>query len=329
MSLGRRLMQTEAAAADVTLFKPLLYSGNGGSQSITGTGFQPDLIWWKARNSSSYNWKAVDSINGITKNLYLNLQNALASDVATTSFDSDGFTFGSGGNGNVSSLNYVSYSWKGANSSSSNSNGSVASTVSANVDGGFSIVKWTGDGSTTQTVGHGLSSAPEIVIMKSLSSSAWYVLTTVISGTNPAYLRLDSTDIANSATFTSTSTTFTNFSYSGDTIAYCWHSVSGNSKISTYTGDGSGVTVNDVGFAPSFVLIKNTTQTDYWGIFDNKRPSGTGNRSYIYPNTADVEDVYSGSLSGLTLTSTGFAIDNTNSHMVNQTGETYIYMAFK
>ena len=112
-------------------------------------------------------------------------------------------------------------------------------------------------------------------------------------------------------------------------MAYCWTSVAGYSKVSTYTGATSGVTVNDVGFAPSFVLIKNTTQTDYWGIFDNKRPSGTGTRSYISPNSADDEDVYSGSLSGVTLTSTGFAIDNTNSNMVNENGETYLYMAFK
>jgi hypothetical protein len=48
----------------------------------------------------------------------------------------------------------------------------------------------------------------------------------------------------------------------------------------------------------------------------------------LYPNSADDEDVYSGSLSGVTLTSTGFAINNTNSHMVNQNGETYLYMAF-
>ena len=77
------------------------------------------------------------------------------------------------------------------------------------------------------------------------------------------------------------------------------------------------------------VIIKNATQSDPWGIFDNKRPSGTGNRSYLYPSTSDDEDVYSGSLSALTLTPTGFAIDNTNSHMVNQNGETFIYMAFK
>ena len=76
-------------------------------------------------------------------------------------------------------------------------------------------------------------------------------------------------------------------------------------------------------------MIKNATQSDPWGIFDNKRPSGTGFRSYLYPSTADDEDVYGGSLSGVTLTSTGFTIDNANSNMVNENGETFLYMAFK
>ena len=59
--------------------------------------------------------------------------------------------------------NYVSWNWKANGSGSSNTNGSINSTVSANVDAGFSIVSYTGNGASSATVGHGLSSAPEMI----------------------------------------------------------------------------------------------------------------------------------------------------------------------
>ena len=52
---------------------------------------------------------------------------------------------------------------------STNTSGTITSTVQAN-QGGFSIVTYTGTG-TNATVGHGLSQAPEYMIIKNRDST--------------------------------------------------------------------------------------------------------------------------------------------------------------
>ena len=341
-------LYNEKPEVDTSNFKAVLYEGDSNTSGnyISNVGFQPDLVWIKFRNTAVRHL-ITDSVNGAS--VYQGAGVTLHSNetfVSTTygeftSFDANGFTvrFSSGSQYfNTSGLDYVAWCWKGGGDAVLNEQGTIDSQVSANTAAGFSIVKYTGSGSA-MSVGHGLSSAPELVFFKSTNAAAnWLVLTNSIDG-SADYLTLNSTaaktDLASgwlpdstNLNFPTSSGLINNSNGTQQMIAYCWHSVSGHSKISTYTGATSGVTVN-VGFAPSFVLIKNTTQSDYWGIFDNKRPSGTGNRSYIYPNTSDDEDVYASNQSGVTLTSTGFAVDNTNSNMVNENGETFLYMAFK
>lgn len=346
MSLGRRLIST--GAPEVSLFKTILYAGDNSTSNVqTGVGFQPDLVWVKQRTDGS-DHVLFDVVRGAGAGKSLSANATYSEGLYDAgygfvkSFDANGFTVSAGTSSpnsaaytNKSGDNYVAWNFKAGGSVSAGNNtvGDITSTVSANQDGGFSIVRYTGTSGYTDTVGHGLLSPPEIIIQKNINQPGgavgWYVHTNLIDGSND-YLVLNSTAAKgdNSHNFAFNSTTFTDWGWSGyDMINYCFHSVSGVSKMGKYTGATSGVTEN-VGFAPSMVMIKNATQSDYWGIFDNKRPSGTGNRSYLYPNSADDEDVYSGSLSGVTLTTTGFAINNTNSHMVNQNGETYLYMAF-
>lgn len=340
MSLGRRLIST-AGAADVSLFKVVLYTGNASTKSVTGVGFQPDLVWIKNRSSTSNYFHAlIDSVRGIGQVLS---SNASTLDTTTysdqlTSFDADGFSLGnnsSGGNYvNLSGDDYVAWCFKGGGSAVSNSDGSVASTVSANSDAGFSIVKWNGNGTTSQTVGHGLSSAPQVVIMKSISgNSAWYVLTTAYSTINPAYLQLESTAQANSGTFTSTSTTFTNFAYGGDTIAYCFAETSGFSKIDSYTGTGSSLTIYTTDdstssgsnpFAPSFLIIKRVDSADAWQMYDNQR----GVTKQLMAQSADAEYTQDGT-SLISFNSNGFTLGVDNSERVNKASAKYLFMAFK
>ena len=182
------------------------------------------------------------------------------------------------------------------------------------------------------------------------SSSVWYVLTTVVTGTNPAYLVLNDTAQALSATFTSTATTFTNFGYGGDTIAYCWHSVAGYSKIATYTGGGTSKRIyvdnnNDGtgtgGFKPSFVMIKATSSLGgnqsyaSWVIHDDKRAieSKDNVTNPLYANRSYQEGLRGQGSSGsgvldLAFNDDGFTI-NHNGYEANGSGTTYIYMAFK
>jgi len=331
-------LYNEKPEVDTSNFKAVLYEGN--SPYVSNVGFQPDLLWVKGRTFASNN-RLFDSVRGASAgSLKANGTDAeaTASGQRITSFEANGFIAPSeAGDINQSSQDFVAWVWKGGGDAVAGSGTATNVQVSANTEAGFSIVTMDADAGV-RTVSHGLSQAPELIIWKSRTSSGnyWQVLAQAANGGNGhlGRLALQRSDafLAVSSVWNNTQPTDSVFTLGTSCpdkgVAYCFHSVSGYSKIGTYTGATSGVTEN-IGFEPSMVIIKNITQSDPWGIFDNKRPSGTGNRSYLYPSTADDEDVYSGSLSGLTLTSTGFAIDNTNSHMVNQNGETYLYMAFK
>lgn len=340
MSLGKKKILSQGASGASDFFTPIAYSGAVGT-SITGFGFQPDLLWIKARNTSGNN-RLFDSVRGASAG-------SLSSDKTTgqetgsgqtiTSFDSDGFSAPIvGGDINQSSVNYVAWGWLAGGASSSNSNGSVTSTVSANVGGGFSIVKWTGDGSTTQTVGHGLSAAPELMIFKLLASSDWQIYTTVISAHTISQMRFEqSNSAANLANMTITSSTFTNhnnFYPGGETIAYCFHSVAGFSKVSTYSGDGTNDFSKEitVGFQPQFVLLKAAVgggNYEQWNIVDSAR----GDEKNLYASANSGENGgNSPALYGTAkLTSTGFQVakgSNSSARDFNYSGAEYLYMAF-
>ena len=160
-------------------FNTKLYTGNGGSQSITGVGFQPDWLWFKKRNGAADS-SLIDAVRGVRKSLTSNKDEVEYTESAGLSaFDSDGFSFDGAGfdHVNTNSDLFVAWCWKAANSSgSANTSGDINSTVSANTTAGFSIVSYTGTGSVA-TVGHGLGVAPKLIIIKSRTggTDAWPV----------------------------------------------------------------------------------------------------------------------------------------------------------
>jgi hypothetical protein len=136
-------------------FNTKLYTGNGGTQSITGLDFQPDWVWIKSR-TEGYGHSLFDSVRGATKALQSEGADAeYTFSTGLTAFNSDGFTLGSGTVVNNNSQNHVSWNWKAGGTASSNTDGSITSTVSASTTSGFSIVSYTGTGSNA-TIGHGL-----------------------------------------------------------------------------------------------------------------------------------------------------------------------------
>ena len=202
--------------------------------------------------------------------------------------------------------------------------------MSANTDAGFSVVTYTGAGSTS-TVGHGLSTAPNLHILKNRSSFAsWIVYTTTIDGTLD-YLLLDTTAVAgNSGVSAPTSSVFSvgsdsSTGASGDNyVAYCFHSVEGFSKIGAYTGNGNadGPFIY-TGFRPAFVIVKNASAVDSWFINDNKRNPYNVVDSQLFANSSDAE----ADSRGLDFLSNGFKIlDSSTSH--NGNGNTILYIAF-
>jgi hypothetical protein len=324
-------------------YNNVIWSGNGSSsRSNTGLGFQPDLVWVKARQAQNHT--LYDSIRGTGKYLASDTANSENSNTTygqLTSFDADGFTGSLGSNGtysffNSSSQTYVAWCFKAGGTAVANADGSTASQVSANVAGGFSIVKFSGGNSSGTTVGHGLSAAPELIIAKNVTTA------------NTAWLVFDpsSSLTTNASTFTlenSNNVLLLNYNYayityvldkqfggtgnggssSQDIIAYCFHSVAGYSKVGSYTGTGANMTV-DVGFQPAFVMIKNTTNSASWHIFDNKRTAANPSTEALFPNENSAGADYNGYF---VFTSTGFN-NKLTSTSLNSNGSNYIYLAF-
>ena len=136
-------------------FNTVTYTGNGSSgTNITGVGFKPDLTWLKIRNQA-YDHALQDAVRGATKDLESSSTDAEQTRSMLTAFISDGFTLGSDSQSNSNGNTFVAWNWLGANTTASNTSGTITSTVSVNTTSGFSIVSYTGTGSNA-TVGHGL-----------------------------------------------------------------------------------------------------------------------------------------------------------------------------
>ena len=310
----------------------VLYTGTGSTQSVTGVGFSPDAVWIKDRTSAQ-NHYILDTVRGATVNLFPNTTNAdITSSATLTSFDSDGFTVTTSAGVNGSGDSYVSWNWRGSDSSAvSNTDGTITSTVSANPTSGFSVVTYTAQSNGNDTVGHGLSQTPEIVFWKKRSTAEdWLVTSTLFPNPARDFLKLNLTNALTafgSDAYYHTSTTIRASTRLNDTdsyVAYCFHSVEGFSKFGSYTGNGStdGPFVY-TGFRPAFVMIKNTSAIGFWQMIDNTRDPYNVTDSILYANTNGVE----ATATARDHLSNGFKIRNTFGSE-NSSGATYIYMAF-
>ena len=313
-----------------TYFKTVTYTGNSSTQSITGLGFQPDFVWIKSTSGNTYSHVLTDSTRGTNSQIYSNDSSAATTFVSNvTSFDADGFSLGSATDSNASGANYLAYGWKAnGGTTSSNTDGSITSTVQANTNLGFSIVKYTGTASNA-TVGHGLSSAPEYVIIKNRSGNYSWTTGSSLLNDPLAYSDLNTNKWSRSGSpWNSTQPTSSVFSIgtyvalngSGQNmIAYCFHSVSGYSKMGTYTGTGSSNSITGLGFQPSWVMIKCTDVAgEDWPIFSTALPN-----NYVAANSGATAQSFTFSFD-----SDGFTVP-ASSGMTNGSGQNYIYMAFK
>jgi hypothetical protein len=279
----------------------------------------------------SANHVLYDSSRGASKVLYSNLTDGEETVSGVTAFNTDGFTLGSDGNANASSGSQVAWQWKAnGGTTSSNTDGTITSTVQANTTAGFSIVTFTGT-STNVTTGHGLNQAPEIFFAKSRVSNStnWNTYTSVIDGSLD-YLFLNSTDAAGNASnsLPTSSVLYTN--QTDSSVAYCFHSVKGYSKIGKYTGNGNADgTFVYTGFKPAWIMIHRTDSSgENWQMFDNKRDgfnNGSSSNKMLKANVSETED--SNSTGFLDLLSNGFKIRESAARH-NASGGTYIYMAF-
>ena len=329
----------------VKLFNIVTYTGTGSTQSITGLGFQPDLVWIKERDSSTTsNHKLMDSSRGVHKALESNGSGAEGNDTnGLTAYGTDGFTVGSDGNFNESTRTYVAWCWRvNGGTTSTNTSGTIASNVQVNDTTGLSMVLYTGDGTQGATVGHGMSSAPDMVWTKNRSNGTisglamdWVVQLSSATGSpfdvggrfdvkeslnlnnNGAFQAFHGDGSTNYGGYQPTSSIIPipnngNAPYwfnasTNNYLAYCWKQVKGFSKFGVYEGNNNanGPTVY-CGFRPRLIFVKKYDGTGGWWAFDTARDTGNPIDKYLGWHEASTE----GTNSNFDFLSTGFKLRN-------------------
>jgi hypothetical protein len=323
------------------------------------TGFQPDLVWIKNRDSSLHA-NLFDSVRGVQKAIYSSTTQKESTDPTTlNAFASNGFSVGSNIGVNENTKKHIAWCWKaggapdaGFKPDDAMIDGEAAlcsdiaakagatitpTSMSVNTKAGFSIVKYSGSGDIT----HGLSSPLDFLIVKNLdlSGEGWATWHSALDSSDYLYLnsaqqKYNSTDKfsgkPDSNVFkvgSDNSTGSSSYNY----IAYCWHSVPGYSAFGSYVGNGSpdGPFIY-TGFKPAFLIVKRITgsfsETDgLWTILDStRRPFNGGAPNSLYVNNNSVE--YTNNANRIDFFSNGFKLADSNNN-VNSANE-FIYIAF-
>ena len=319
-------------------FNTVLYTGNAGTQAITGVGFAPNWVWGKARNATEGH-SLHDTVRGTGKNILANTAAAEESIASITAFGSDGFTLGSNAHMNNNNSPTVAWCWKaGTTISSTSTSGSGTAktyTGSVNTDAGFSIIRYVGNATAGHTIPHHLGKKPDVILVKHLGDGQQWATQWSPLGATKVMRWATSNAISDSNTRWNdtepTSSVFTlgteveGNTNNGNHIAYCFTNIKGYSKIGSYQGnanaDGAFVYT---GFKPSWIMLKVTNANSQdWFVLDNLRSPFNLVDDSLAPNVADAEATSEANLDFL---SNGFKLRMT-SVRVNGANN-YIYMAF-
>jgi hypothetical protein len=323
-------------------FNTVLWTGTTSyDRDITGIGFDPSLVWIKSR-SDAYEQLWFDTVRGAGKRLMSHNTNAESVNMSTlNAFITDGFTLGNGSgvdlsvNGNTSKT-YVAWNWKANGSGSSNTDGTITSTVSANTDAGFSIISYTGNATANATVGHGLSKAPELVISKvrNYSNHIWSIFVKELGNQNhlaftsaASHNEWEGHEGTTSSVINLSDNASSNLNHaSKNVITYAFHSVDGYSKVGSYTGNAStDGTFVYTGFRPMLIITKSTQRSEHWRMRDTVRDTDNPLNTHLEANTSGAEQVNNGV--DIDILSNGFKLRSSDSG-VNANGEKWIYLAF-
>ena len=322
-----------------------IYTGTGTARSITGVGFQPDMVWISQRSTgTTANNYMFDSSRGVQKYILINSNGVQVSDSnSLTAFGTDGFSLGSSGAGNASTQTYVYAAWKiNGGTTATNTDGTLASTVQANQDTGMSIVQYTSTG-TDVTVGHGLSKPLDWYFIKKATDQDRDKLGYARTSGPGRFMYFGDRNTAfstDTGIWSNTDPTASVFSIDGGTTevnspsgivyhAYCFHSVPGFSNFGNYYGnandDGAFIPLD---FTPSMVIIKQIGGTDDWGVYFNVTQDNPGanplDRVQRYDSTNGEQDGGTGRY--IDFLAGGFKLRTSNATF--NEGDYYFYAAW-
>ena len=319
-------------------FNTVIYDDGAGAK--TGVGFQPDLVWVKSRGST-YEHEWTDAVRGVTEALSSDSTNAETTDsTGLTAFGTDGFTVGADTNySDTTGSGMVAWNWLASTTFDPATDGSITTgSGRSNDTAGFSIVGYTGNSASSQTIGHGLSVAPELIIIKNRTDVSFWPAGTAFGGGWTKYLNFDSVEAQQTGTYFNdtppTASVFsvsTNNAVNGDTnelIAYCFHSVEGYSKIGSYEGNANADgTFIYTGFRPAFFMTKNIVATNQgWITLDSVRsPFNSTNLSggKLDPSNTAIES--DNSIYAMDFVSNGVKLIGTDGGI--NAAQDYIYIA--
>ena len=298
-------------------FNTKLYTGTGSTQTLTGIGFNADLIWLKNRTDSSTSHVLTDSVRTNAKYLKSDSVDSEGTYTFVSNRGSDGYDVASHSWSGASSKNYVAWNWL------------------KSATAGFDIVSYTGN-SSARTISHNCGAIPKMMLIKKRSDSDnWSVYHQGTGAGNYLILNTTSGSGASSTMWNNTTPTASVFSLgnkgevnaNGQTfIAYLFAEIPGYSKFGTYTGNGNADgTFVYTGFKPAWVLGKRSDNTNNWYIFDTVRDSFNLTQKKLRPDTTAAEN--NNSSKAIDILSNGFKIKNSDAEF-NASGGTYIYMAF-
>jgi len=319
---------------NLPLFGQIAYTGNQLNRDITGYLFKPDMVWGKSRSDTD-NHMIYDTLRGSGNFLSSNLTAAESFNNNTLKgFLANGFSLGTSTISNGNNEKNIAWAWNAGGEAAPNTDGTIESTVMANVEGGFSIVRYNTGGTSSVDVGHGLEVAPDIVIGKYLDGTESWVVwhksfaagTAIKLSSNDAVAAHATMDpIPSSTVFTTGNNGFLG-GIDGDYTAYCWTSKAGISDIGSYIGNGSttGPVIN-CGFKPDWIMVKKTDSVGWWPIYDRRRDGDDTLTHEIHANSSNAE---SNTANGVQVTNIGFNPIGFGGD-VNALNGNYIYMAFK
>lgn len=344
---GKVADSENVAAKDPDAYmKAVTYTGqtdagayNNGNVNV---GFEPGIVWIKNRDQADGH-RLFTVATGVNNYFQTDDRSTGTSSTSLTSFNQTtngvGFSIGNNATVNTSGEKYIAWCWK-TGSSTSNTDGSITSTVWKNEKSGVSIVQYSGNGNASSTVGHGLS---KIDMFMSINSGSGLVFFPQILGDANLYINnSDSavTDAGSNGSFGNfTNSTFgfrngssnnvNNVNASGTTYTILvFESVAGYSAFGSFTGNASadGPFVY-TGFKPAYVFYKKSSSTSYptaWNCFDNQRVGYNSSNNKLYLDVAD----YDRTGEYIDLLSNGFKIRTSSAQYDNENGASYIYAAF-